>query len=33
MGLGPFFFGENKTMLNKRADKLELLRIDEAVDL
>ena len=33
MGLGPFFFGSNKTMLNKRADKLELLRIAEAVAL
>ena len=33
MGLGPFFFGVNKTMLNKRADKLELLRIAEAVAL
>ena len=32
MGLGPFFFGENK-MLNRRADKLELLRIAEAVAL
>ena len=30
MGLGPFFFGTNKIMLNKRADKLELLRIAEA---
>ena len=33
MGLGPFFFGRNKDMLNKRADKLELLRIAEAVAL
>ena len=33
MGLGPFFFGDNKNMLNKRADKLELLRIAEAVAL
>ena len=33
MGLGPFFFGENKNMLNRRADKLELLRIAEAVAL
>ena len=33
MGLGPFFFGTNKNMLNKRADKLELLRIAEAVAL
>ena len=33
MGFGPFFFGANKTMLNKRADKLELLRIAEAVAL
>ena len=33
MGFGPFFFGVNKTMLNKRADKLELLRIAEAVAL
>ncbi len=32
MGFGPFFFGE-KIMLNKRADKLELLRIAEAVAL
>ena len=32
MGLGPFFFGENQ-MLNRRADKLELLRIAEAVAL
>ena len=33
MGLSPFFFGVNKNMLNKRADKLELLRIAEAVAL
>ena len=33
MGLSPFFFGANKIMLNKRADKLELLRIAEAVAL
>ncbi len=33
MGLGPFFFGVNEIMLNKRADKLELLRIAEAVAL
>ena len=32
MGLGPFFFGL-KIMLNRRADKLELLRIAEAVAL
>tara|TARA_A100001015_G_scaffold321215_1_gene450817 strand:+ start:250 stop:1830 length:1581 start_codon:yes stop_codon:yes gene_type:complete len=32
MGFGPFFFGE-KIMLNRRADKLELLRIAEAVAL
>jgi len=32
MGLGPFFFGK-KNMLNRRADKLELLRIAEAVAL
>ncbi len=32
MGLGPFFFA-NKIMLNRRADKLELLRIAEAVAL
>ena len=32
MGFGPFFFGE-KYMLNRRADKLELLRIAEAVAL
>ncbi len=33
MGISPFFFGSNKNMLNKRADKLELLRIAEAVAL
>ena len=33
MGLGPFFFGISKIMLNRRADKLELLRIAEAVAL
>jgi N utilization substance protein A len=33
MGVSPFFFGVNKVMLNKRADKLELLRIAEAVAL
>ena len=33
MGFGPFFFGKNKNMLNRRADKLELLRIAEAVAL
>ena len=33
MGVSPFFFGANKIMLNKRADKLELLRIAEAVAL
>ena len=33
MGLSPFFFGVSKNMLNKRADKLELLRIAEAVAL
>ena len=33
MGFSPFFFGINKIMLNKRADKLELLRIAEAVAL
>ena len=33
MGSCPFFFGANKNMLNKRADKLELLRIAEAVAL
>ena len=33
MGFCPFFFGANKVMLNKRADKLELLRIAEAVAL
>ena len=33
MGFSPFFFGANKNMLNKRADKLELLRIAEAVAL
>ena len=33
MGFGPFFFGSKQNMLNKRADKLELLRIAEAVAL
>ena len=33
MGVSPFFFGVNNNMLNKRADKLELLRIAEAVAL
>ena len=33
MGVSPFFFGANKNMLNKRSDKLELLRIAEAVAL
>ncbi len=33
MGFSPFFFGVNKNMLNKRSDKLELLRIAEAVAL
>jgi N utilization substance protein A len=33
MGISPFFFGAHKIMLNKRADKLELLRIAEAVAL
>ena len=33
MGLGPFFFAVEENMLNKRADKLELLRIAEAVAL
>tara|TARA_B100000900_G_scaffold47163_1_gene35013 strand:+ start:67 stop:1659 length:1593 start_codon:yes stop_codon:yes gene_type:complete len=33
MGFSPFFFGANENMLNKRADKLELLRIAEAVAL
>ena len=33
MGSSPFFFGINKKVLNKRADKLELLRIAEAVAL
>ena len=33
MGFSPFFFGSNKNMLNKRADKLELIRIAEAVAL
>ena len=32
MGFGPFFFGIIN-MLNRRADKLELLRIAEAVAL
>ena len=32
MGFGPFFFGSVE-MLNRRADKLELLRIAEAVAL
>ena len=33
MGFSPFFFGANKLMLNRRADKFELLRIAEAVPL
>ena len=33
MVLSPFFFEVNKNMLNKRSDKLELLRIAEAVAL
>ncbi len=33
MGFSPFFFGTNKNMLNRRSDKLELLRIAEAVAL
>ena len=33
MGTSPFFFRVIKNMLNKRADKLELLRIAEAVAL
>ena len=33
MGFSPFFFGIYKNMLNKRSDKLELLRIAEAVAL
>ena len=33
MGLSPFFFEANKNMLNRRSDKLELLRIAEAVAL
>ena len=33
MGFSPFFFRANKNMLNKRSDKLELLRIAEAVAL
>ena len=33
MGYSPFFFGANKNMLNRRSDKLELLRIAEAVAL
>jgi N utilization substance protein A len=33
MGSSPFFFGANKNMLNRRSDKLELLRIAEAVAL
>ena len=33
MGSSPFFFGADKIMLNKRSDKLELLRIAEAVAL
>ena len=33
MGFSPFFFGANKNMLNRRSDKLELLRIAEAVAL
>merc|ERR1712086_650709 len=31
--LAHFFFGANKLMLNRRSDKLELLRIAEAVAL
>ena len=31
MGYSPFFFEKNKNMLNRRSDKLELLRIAEAV--
>jgi N utilization substance protein A len=33
MGYSPFFFGANINMLNRRSDKLELLRIAEAVAL
>ena len=33
MGIRPFFFGVNTNMLNRRSDKLELLRIAEAVAL
>ena len=33
MGYSPFFFEANKNMLNRRSDKLELLRIAEAVAL
>ena len=34
MGFCPFFFGdENYSMLNQRSDKLELLKIAEAVAL
>ena len=33
MGFSPFFFGAIKSMLNRRSDKLELLRIAEAVAL
>ena len=33
MGFSPFFFVAYKIMLNKRSDKLELLRIAEAVAL
>ena len=33
MGFGPFFFRIFKKMLNRRADKLELIRIAEAVAL
>ena len=31
MGLSPFFFRRNKNMLNRGLDKLELLRIVDAV--
>ena len=33
MGSSPFFFETHKIMLNRRSDKLELLRIAEAVAL
>ena len=31
MGICPFFFGANEIMLNKRADKLELLNLNNPI--